>query len=431
MQNCGKSSRRGLSRRIRARLKPIILMQRFLLLFPALIAATQPCQASPAPAWKTQQLTGDFQAEGAAAGDFNNDGVLDIVYGPWWFAGPEFTEKHQIYPHEPIDPRGYSRNFFAHTPDLNGDGWADVLVLGFPGEDSYWFENPKGAGGDWKRHVIFKTTDNESPAWIDITGDGKPELVCGSGGFYGYATPGDDPTAEWKFTRISTPDACAGRFAHGLGVGDVNGDGRMDLLEKNGWWEQPADLTGDPVWKFHPYNFSEAGGAQMFAYDFDGDGDADIFTSLHAHGYGLAWFEQIQTADGEIDFIKHELMPTDPAAPTKVPIFSLIHAIDLADVNGDGVLDIVLGQRHWAHAPKPDGSGGDTGVNLPPVLYWLEVKRGGKSGAAEFIPHLIDDQSGVGTQVMVVELDGKAPPEIVVGNKNGAFVSSATVAPKE
>ncbi len=395
----------------------------------AAFACVSSCLAAPTLKWTTQQLTSDFLAEGAAAGDFNKDGVMDVVYGPWWFEGPGFTEKHAIYPSVPLDPRAYSRNFFAYAPDLNADGWTDVLVLGFPGEESYWFENPQGAAGDWKRHDILKVTDNESPVWIDLTGDGKPEIVCSQNGFFGYASPGPDPTKEWPFTRISGADATGGRFTHGLGVGDVNGDGKLDLLEKNGWWEHPTDSATQAMWTFHPFLFSEAGGAQMFAYDFDGDGDNDIFTSLAAHAYGLAWYEQVKNAEGKIDFINHELMPTDPKAPTKVPLFSGIHAIDLADFNGDGVKDIVTGQRFWAHAPRADGTGGDDGVHNPPVLYWFEVKPGGKSGEAEFIPHLIDDKSGVGTQVMVVDMDGKAPPEIVVGNKKGAFVSTATVAP--
>lgn len=395
----------------------------------ACLASLLPSPAAPSLAWETQQLTPEFHAEGAGVGDFNKDGSPDVVYGPWWFAGPGFAEAHRIYEPKKFEPRGYSKNFVAYAPDVNGDGWDDVLVLGFPGDESYWFENPKGGTADWKRHVALKVTDNESPSWLDLTGDGKPEIVCSSGGFFGYASPGEDPTALWEFTSISTKTA-GGRFTHGLGAGDVNGDGRQDLLEKNGWWEQPADSRTQPVWTFHAVPFAaESGGSQMFACDFDGDGDNDVFTSLAAHGYGLAWWEQTKGTDGVVNFTQHLLMPTDPKVQSKGPIYSQTHAVDLADINGDGVKDIVTGKRYWAHAPKPDGSGGDPGVNDPAVLYWYEVKRGGTSGAAEFIPHQIHADSGVGTQVMIAEMNGKAPPEIIVGNKKGAFVHKAKAVP--
>lgn len=364
--------------------------------------------------WKTIQLTIEFHAEGAATGDFNKDGKHDIVYGPYWWEGPEFKTRHQIYDGKPFDPRNYSRNFFAYTPDLNKDGWADVLVLGFPGEDSYWFANPEGKEGNWTKHSVLKVTDNESPHWADVTGDGKPEIVCSSGGHFGYASPGEDPTKEWPFTKIS-PNVGVQRFTHGLGIGDVNGDKRLDILEMTGWWEQPADTRTTPEWKKHAFKFTARGGAQMFAQDFDGDGDQDVLTSLAAHGYGLAWFEQ---KDGS--FIQHDIMPADAKDG---PRYSELHALDVADFNGDGVRDFVTGKRWWSHAPRPDGTGGEPGGKDGAVLYWYEVKPGKVSGKAEFIPHLIHGDSGVGTQVTAVDVDGNGVPDVVVGNKKGAFVS--------
>ena len=364
--------------------------------------------------WKTIQLTNEFHAEGAACGDFNKDGKNDIVYGPYWWEGPDFQKRHQIYDGKPVDPHGYSKNFFAYAPDLNKDGWADVLVLGFPGEESYWFANPQGKEGNWTKYSIMKVTDGESPGWADITGDGQPEIVSGTGGGFGYAAPGEDPTKEWPITKV-TPGIGVQRFTHGMGLGDVNGDKRLDLLEKNGWWEQPADPRTKPEWTFHKQEFSGGGGAQMFAYDFDGDGDNAVLTSLAAHGYGLAWYEQKEGA-----FTKHDIMPADAKAG---PRYSELHAVDMADFNGDGVQDFVTGKRWWSHAPRADGTGGEPGTHDAAVVYWYEVKPGKASGKAEFIPHLIHNESGVGTQVTAVDVDGNGVPDVVVGNKKGAFVS--------
>lgn len=388
-------------------------------LLSAVLAASALSSFAGDVKWKTIQLTNEFHAEGAACGDFNKDGKNDIVYGPYWWEGPDFQKRHQIYDGKPFDPRGYSKNFFAYTPDLNKDGWADVLILGFPGDVSYWFANPQGKEGNWQRHDILKVTDNESPHWADINGDGKPEIVCSTGGFFGYASPAEDPTKEWPFTKIS-PNVGVQRFTHGLGIGDVNGDKRPDLLEKTGWWEQPADPRTQPEWKHHKMEFSGPGGAQMFAQDFDGDGDQDVLTSLAAHGYGLAWYER--AGDG---WVKHDIMPGDPNAQTG-PRYSELHALDVADFNGDGVQDFVTGKRFWSHAPKQDGTGGEPGTHDPAVVYWYEVKPGKASGKAEFIPHLIHDNSGVGTQVTAMDVDGNGVPDVVVGNKKGAFVHLGT-----
>lgn len=282
--------------------------------------------------FKKIQLSDEFWSEGANFGDFNKDGKMDIVSGPYWWEGPDFTKRHAYYPgtasfrvknadgSEQVVPgfkggrskeNAYSDNFFAFSHDFNRDGWDDILILGFPGLDASWYENPKGKQGHWTRHKVFDMVDNESPTWTDLTGDGKPEIVCNSGGYFGYATPNwEKPTEKWTFHPI-TPKGKWQRFTHGLGIGDVNGDGRADLLEMNGWWEQPASLANDPQWKFHPVAFAPgAGSAHMFAYDVNGDGRNDVISSLAAHGYGLAWYEQLaeKEADGGPKFKQHVIM---------------------------------------------------------------------------------------------------------------------------
>jgi hypothetical protein len=362
-------------------------------------------------------LSRQFFSEGATSGDINRDGQPDLIAGPYWYAGPDFTNRKEFYAAKPFDINRYSDNFFAYTHDINGDQWPDILVIGFPGKEAFWFENPQdnsgpqGKPGHWKRHLAFDNIDNESPTFKDLTGDGRPELVFHTGGRLGYAEiPGDDPTTAWQFHPIS-PDLGYEKYNHGLGIGDLNGDGRADLLEKNGWWEQPATLT-DAEWTFHAVPFSTKGGSQMYAYDFDGDGDNDVITSTYAHRYRLDWFENV--IEGSVrSFKKHKIMGDKPEDNDYGVVFSQLHAIALADIDQDGIDDIVTGKRFWAHKGK------DPGGHDPAVSYWFKTVR--EKGKVRFIPHQIDGNSGVGTQVVVSDLNGDSWPDIVVGNKKGTF----------
>jgi len=193
----------------------------------------------------------------------------------------------------------------------------------------------------------------------------------------------------------------------------------MDLLEKEGWWEHPKSLADDPLWVCHKFAFNpnSHGGAQMYAYDVNGDGLNDVITSFAAHGYGLVWYEQVKQ-EGEITFKEHVVLNTEQKPiPNQYGVtFSQLHAVDLVDMDNDGLKDIVTGKRFWAH-----GAHGDADPNAPAVLYWFKLVRN-KDKTAEFIPYLIDSDSGVGTQVVARDVTGDKKPDIVVGNKKGTFV---------
>jgi len=383
------------------------------------------------------QATDQFWAEGAAIGDFNHDGKMDVVSGPFWYEGPDFKKRHEFRPATATFKRknadggeetipgfegalgvnnAYSDCFLTYTYDFNGDGWTDVIVYGYPGKEVAWYENPKGREGHWQRHVVFDVLDNESPGLADITGDGKPEILCCSKGYLGYVTPDwKNPTQPWKFHAVS-PQGGYQMYTHGLGYGDINGDRRIDLIEKDAWWEQPASLEGDPVWKKHPFKFADAA-AQMLLYDVNGDGLNDVITSMNCHGYGISWFEQVRT-NGDITFREHVILNKDATKNAHGISFTQPHSMILADIDGDGLMDFVTGKRFWAHGkngPDPESDG------APAVLYWFKLVRL-KSGEVDFVPNLIDDNSGVGTQVTAGFLTNKKYPDVVVGNKKGVFI---------
>lgn len=361
-----------------------------------------------------QRLSDQFFCEGSAIGDFNKDGVKDVAAGPYWYAGPALTEKHTIYPAKPFEPTSYSDAFLSFAHDLNGDGLDDVVVIGWPGKEGVWFQNP-GNDMPWTRHVVMDVVDNESAVYADLTGDGKPEMLCNRDGFVGYyAVDWSAPTKAWTWRSVSAKGKWH-KYTHGIGYGDLNGDGRTDVLLREGWWEQPASLEGNPVWTFHAQEFSDGtdkgGGAQMLVDDVDGDGRNDVITSLKAHEWGLAWFQQ--QADGS--FKRHLIIgPKLEDSPYGVA-FSQLHALALSDIDGDGQKDIITGKRWWAHGPK-----GDPNPNDPAVLYWFRREK--SADGVLFVPHLVDDDSGVGCQVTVGDVTGDGKPDIVVGNKKGTQV---------
>jgi hypothetical protein len=366
--------------------------------------------------FERRQLTDVYYSEGANAGDLNGDGKPDVVYGPHWYEGPAFTEKHEIYPAKPQNRKGYADNFFNWIYDFNGDGWNDILVAGLPGTPAFIFENPKGGDLDkaWKKHTVFDSVGNESPHFTNIVHDKRPELVCTFKGSYGFATPDwDKPFEPWTFHRISEQPA-PDPFGHGLGVGDINGDGLNDILCVDGWLEQPKVDALTAPWPFHSVKFSNAyGGADMFAYDVDGDGDNDVITSLAAHDFGLAWYEQDRNG-GEVVFRRHLIMGDKPTQNRYGVVFSELHSVALADIDGDGLKDIVTGKTYYSHHDRSPMW--DAGA----VVYWFRLTRTEKG--VDWLPYRADTESGIGRQLTIADVNGDKLPDIVVGGMVGGHV---------
>jgi hypothetical protein len=380
----------------------------------ALLPAAEP--ARPPVTFEKRVLTTGYLCDGINAGDFNRDGRPDVVAGPYWYEGPDLARRHEFFKVESFTPeKGQSNNMYSYVYDFNGDGWQDVLVLGrVHMHAAHWYENPQGKPGHWPKHYVFERVRGESPPFVDVDGDGRPELVCHWEGRWGWIKPDwNAPTRPWAFHPVTAPGKYD-QFYHGTGVGDVNGDGRPDLILNDGWWEQPADRAASQPWTAHPFKFGRRGGAQMFAHDVDGDGDNDVITSIDAHGWGLAWFVQLRE-DGRITFKQHTVMGDRSEEGKYGVAFSQPHALALADIDGDGLTDVVTGKRRWAHGPA-----GDIEPNAEPVVYWFRLVREG--GGARYVPHRIDGESGVGVQITVADVNGDKAPDVLSASKLGTFV---------
>ncbi len=371
------------------------------------------------PRFAVQRISDFYYSWGSAADDFDRDGNIDIVAGPYIYYGPDFTHYREIFP---AVAKGPSQEFTSvnheFTYDVNGDGWPDVIT-GWTAPAVYL--NPQGESRRWETYSPIPRTQSETTLFTDIDGDGKPELVYASGGQFRYARPGVSRT--WTEYNVSEVGYA---MSHGIGTGDINGDGRIDVLGATGWWEQPETLERDRTWPYHPVAFGRygnratgIGGSVMAVYDANGDGLNDVVGSLNAHGFGLAWFEQQRDAAGHISFERH-MISDDYSKPSVGGVtFSQAHAATFADIDNDGVMDFIVGKRAFTHLDNlydPDAYG-------PPVLYWYRTVRNPRApGGAEFVPELIHNRSGVGSQITALDLNHDGALDLLTSTNRGTFL---------
>lgn len=369
------------------------------------------------------QIDATFRAEGVAVGDFNKDGKLDVAAGDVWYAAPDWKMTQFRQPlnqqGKPTDAydgtKGYSNCFASWAHDINRDGWDDLIVVGYPGDPFYWYENPQNQPGPWKQYEIWHSACNETVLFTDLTGDGVLDLVLGSQPErqMGYLSlPSAEKCREkWKFTPISEPgDPMQNgtfRYYHGLGTGDINQDGRLDVIIPHGWWEAP-EKRDSAQWTFHPLPLAKDNqgaplpASNIYVMDLDLDGDNDLMLSS-AHGFGIWWFENPGKDSSEP--FKYHLIDES---------FSQTHALALVDLTGKDKSALVTGKRYFAHM------GPDPGEFQPVVMYYFDIERT-RGQPPRFVKHEIEagKDTGIGTQFAMSDINKDGRPDIVLSNKKG------------
>jgi len=347
----------------------------------------------PQITYSIHRLSADH-AEGIATMDMNGDGRPDILSGAYWYenpgpAGGEW-KRHQ---YRTIDIVGeFVSDCGEWVVDVNHDGAPDVVTVGWMTDGLFWYENPKKPGVMWERHFIAHSVETEGGWMADLNGDGQPDLALahyGRSGIIWVDFAGPEP----KVHHVGGHD----QDGHGIGMADIDGDGKMDLLTPYGWFKN-IDADRDQ-WEWHGDWDLEEAGFPIIGYDVNGDGKMDIIYG-RGHSYGLYWLEQ-QGDAAHRRWVRHTIDES----------FSQVHALKLADLFGDGQMELLAGKRYRGH------DGGDPGSYDPLVIYYYTINR--KTGEFTRYPISLGGTAGAGTQFVVADLDGDGDIDIATAGKTG------------
>jgi len=352
-------------------------------------------------------------SESCAVMDVNRDGRLDIVSSENWYEqgdGPVGKTGIRWIKHR-FRQVGYTsfyiENLIDIGVDVDSDGFTDIVSSSYWSKPFTWWKHPGRENGEWRETMIASHSPVEFVFSVDILGTGKPLQLLPQFGnskapLAWYELVGKGVEAKWVNHDVSPQS-----YGHGIGAGDVNGDGRTDIITPKGWFEAPLDRRNEK-WNFHP-EFELGATGFIFVVDINGDKLPDLLTSL-GHDYGIFWLEQQKAANGERSWNKHIIDNS----------WSQAHAMTLVDLNGDGQPEIVTGKRYMAH------NGRDPGEREPLGVYWYEWLT--VNGRLEWKKHIIDysSRAGGGMQIPVIDVDGDGDLDVVTAGKSGLFLFEQT-----
>jgi len=345
-------------------------------------------------------LIADERYESAGVMDVNNNGMPDIVSGAFWYEGPDYKKAYKIGDVQAIGE--YYDDFSTIAMDINGDGNMDFITGGFWGNTLRWRENPGEPGKEWPEHVIAECGNVESTRAWDVDGDGQIEIVPNTPPqalvVYKLITDANGKgTGEFKSIMIREESQ-----GHGLGFGDITGNGKGDFILANGWLEAPeGGIEGE--WKFHEdFNLGSAS-VPVLVEDVNGDGLNDIIVG-QSHGYGLDWWEQCRDG-GKISWKKHSIDPHN----------SQYHDLQWADIDGDGKDELITGKRYRAHCGGDPGAGDDVGI-----YYFKWDGESFSKQVIEYGPTRVG--TGCGIFFALADLNGNGRLDIVAPGKDGLYV---------
>ncbi len=347
------------------------------------------------PTFRIHVLNENSTYSACAVVDVNRDGKLDVFSGGWWYEAPTW-QRHRVRDVQVIRGR---YDDYANLPlDVNGDGWPDIVSANYRSQSLYWVEHPGESLGLWKKHVIAEPGAMETGRLIDLDGDGQLDLLPNGVKFAAWwelTKPGSPPA----WVRHELPPEVAG---HGIGAGDINGDGRIDVVGPQGWAEAPADPRRQR-WIWHPdFVLDRDCGLPILVTDVDGDGDADLIWG-RGHRIGLYWLEQQAEDAGPTRWIRHAIDTS----------WSQPHSLLQADLDQDGRAELIAGKRYMGHGGK------DPGEYDPLVAYWYKFDETARTWRRGTIAP--GGRAGFGLDPKVADLDGDGDLDLVGPGRSGLY----------